>query len=158
KTLAARTDRALSPRGAVRYDLTPQLAFRASGGSGLRAPYLNELVRGFVIGPVSYLPNPNLVPERASSETAGFDWTNRRSEISVDYIKTFISDAISFRTIDPTHQQRSNFAHAQTNGVTATYTERVGTCSSVSVWGTAQNSRVTSGSAAVGKQLPYIPE
>jgi outer membrane receptor protein involved in Fe transport len=53
---------------------------------------------------------------------------------------------------------RSNFARAQTNGLTATYTERVGSCSSVSVWGTAQNSRVTAGSAAIGKQLPYIPE
>ncbi len=158
-TIAPRTDRALSPRLAVRYDLTPQLAFRASGGSGLRAPYLNELVRGYVIGPVSYLPNPNLVPERSSSETAGFDWNHLRSEAAVDYIATFISDAISFRTIDPTHQMRSNFAHAETNGVTASYTERIGSCSSVSVWGTQQDSRVTSGTpATVGKRLPYVPE
>ncbi len=158
RTIAPRTDRALSPRIAVRYDLAPHLAFRASGGSGLRAPYLNELVRGYVIGPTSYVPNPNLVPERTYSQTAGFDWTNQHSEFAADYIQTFVSDAISFRTIDPTHQMRSNFAHAETNGVTASYTERIGTCSTLSVWGTQQNSRVTGGSAAIGKQLPYVPE
>lgn len=157
-TIAPRTDRALSPRAAVRYDLTSHLAFRASGGSGLRAPYLNELVRGYVIGPISYLPNPNLVPERSYSQTAGFDWTNLRSEFSVDYIQSWISNAISFRTIDPTHEIRSNFAHVATNGITASYTERIGTCSTFNVWGTQQNSRVTAGSAAVGKQLPYVPE
>lgn len=157
-TIAPRTDRALSPRAAVRYDLTSHLAFRASGGSGLRAPYLNELVRGYVIGPISYLPNPNLVPERSYSQTAGFDWTNLRSEFSVDYIQSWISNAISFRTIDPTHEMRSNFAHVETNGITASYTERIGTCSTLNVWGTQQNSRVTGGSAAIGKQLPYVPE
>ncbi len=158
-TIAPRTDRALSPRAAVRYDVTSHLAFRAAGGSGLRAPYLNELVRGYVIGPITYLPNPHLVPERSYSQTAGFDWTNRGSEFAVDYVQTFISDAISFRTIDATHEVRSNFAHAQTNGVTASYTQRVGPCSSVNVWGTQQSSRVTAGSsAAIGKQLPYVPE
>lgn len=159
KTIAPRTDRALSPRAAVRYDLTSHLAFRASGGSGLRAPYLNELVRGYVIGAITYLPNPNLIPERSYSQTGGFDWTNVRSEVAVDYIQTWISNAISFQTIDPTHEMRSNFAHAQTNGVTASFTERIATCSSVNVWGTAQNSRVTANSpATIGKQLPYVPE
>lgn len=157
--IPARTDRALSPRVAARYDLTNQLAFRASAGSGLRAPFLNELVRGFVIGPVSYLPNPNLVPERSSSETAGLDWTGGRSELGVDYIRTFISDAIAFRTVDPTHQIRSNFGRAQVDGVTLSYIRHVGSCSNLSVWATQQNSRVTEGTAAtVGKQLPYVPQ
>ena len=40
--IAPRTDRALSPRVAVRYDLSKTLAFRASGGGDFRAPYLNE--------------------------------------------------------------------------------------------------------------------
>ena len=66
-TIAPRVDRALSPRVALRYDLSKELAFRASAGGGFRAPYLNELVRGYQIGAIQYLPNSALVPERSSS-------------------------------------------------------------------------------------------
>jgi outer membrane receptor protein involved in Fe transport len=157
--LTPRTYRALSPRLAFRYDLTHTLAFRVSGGTGLRAPYLNELVRGYVIGPVFYLPNPNLAPERSSSVSAGFDDATAGGELSVDFIETFVTDAISFRTIDPTHQIRSNFAHTETDGTTVSYTRRLGICSTVSTWANAQNARVTSGTpATIGKQLPYVPQ
>ncbi|HET9029111.1 MAG TPA: TonB-dependent receptor [Candidatus Aquilonibacter sp.] len=158
-TIAPRTDRVLSPRIAARYDLSKRLAVRASAGTGLRAPFLNELVRGYVIGPVSYLPNPALVPERSASESAGFDWSNGRSELSIDYIATFVTNAISFLTVDATHQIRSNFARAQVDGVTASLTRRLGPCANVSAWATQQHSRVTDGTTeTVGKQLPYVPE
>lgn len=159
RAVAPNTSRSLSPRAALRYDVTSNLAFRVSGGTGFRAPYVNELVRGYVIGPVSYLPNPNLVPERSSSLSAGLDWTAGSNELSADFVETYVTDAIDFRTIDPTHQVRSNFAHAQTDGTTVSYTRRLGACSTLSAWGTAQVARITGGSpATIGKQLPYVPQ
>lgn len=157
-TLAARLDRALSPRVAMRYDLTRRVALRASAGTGFRAPYLNELVRGYVIGPVHYLPNANLVPERSSSFGAGLDYEHGVREVSFDVLRTFVNDAIEFTTLDATHQIRSNIAHTRTDGATVAYNQRLGACSSASVWATAQNPRVTAGPpATVGKALPYVP-
>jgi vitamin B12 transporter len=157
--LSPRTDRALSPRVAARYDVARRLAFRVSAGGGFRAPYLNELVRGYQIGKVKYLPNPNLVPERSSSLSGGLDWSSGRDEVSFDYIRTFVNDAIDFQTISPTVQMRSNFSHTRTDGETLTLLRAIGTCSRVTLSGTAQYARITGGSPAdIGKQLPYVPK
>ena len=158
-TIAPRVDRALSPRLALRYDLTKQLAFRASAGGGFRAPYLNELVRGYQIGAVQYLPNSALVPERSSSLVGGFDWLHANSELSADFTHAYVNDAIDFRTISATVQMRSNFSHTQTDGTTVVFVRRLGSCSRVTLWGTQQYSRITVGTnGEVGKQLPYVPK
>ena len=158
-TIPPRVDRALSPRAALRYDVTKQLALRASAGGGFRAPYLNELVRGYQIGAVQYLPNSALVPERSSSLVAGFDWLNAQSELSADFTHAYVNDAIDFRTISATVQMRSNFSHTQTEGTTVVYVRRLGSCSRITLWGTQQYSRITVGTPAeVGKQLPYVPK
>ncbi len=155
------TDRAVSPRAALRYDLTKQLAFRVSDGSGIRYPYLNELLRGYVIGPVTYLPNPNLVPERSTSLVSGLDWINGRSGLSYDFTQTFVSDAIMFITLNSTTQQRQNIADTQTDGSTFTYSQALGGCTRLSLSGTDQYARVTAAGsdvAILGKRLQYIPE
>jgi outer membrane cobalamin receptor len=158
-TIAPRVDRALSPRVAARYDLTKKLAFRASAGGDFRAPYLNELVRGYQIGAVSYLPNSSLVPERSSSLVGGLDWNNANSELSADFTHAYVNDAIDFRTISATVQMRSNFSHTQTDGSTVVYVRRLGSCSRLTLWGTQQYSRILVGTAGeVGKQLPYVPK
>lgn len=155
----SRTDNAVSPRLAARYDLSPELAIRASHGSGFRAPFLNELVRGYFIGNVDFEPNPLLVPERSQTTSAGFDWYERTRRISADVFDTRVNDAIAFRTIDATHQMRSNLEHAQTDGATLTLTQALGGCSRVSVSATRQNARVTGDVPAVtGKRLAYVPD
>lgn len=155
----ARSDQAVSPRIALRYDLSPHLALRVSQGSGLRAPFLNELVRGFFIGSVAFEPNPGLVPERSRTTSAGLDLLNGRSHLSLDAFDTSVSDAIMFRTIDATHQMRSNVARTRTQAYVLSYTQALGTCSRLSAWFTDQNARVAAGPAAiVGKRLQYVPE
>jgi len=153
------TDRAVSPRIAVRYDLTRRLAFRISEGAGFRAPYLNELVRSYQIGPIIYLNNPNLVPERSGSFSSGLDWTDGVQQASFDIIQTVVSNAIAFRTISPTVQIRSNFGHTQTNGETLSYIRAIGRCTRVTLSGTSQYARVTSGEPdTIGKRLQYVPQ
>jgi outer membrane cobalamin receptor len=157
--IAPRVDRALSPRIALRYDLSKTLAFRASAGGGFRAPYLNELVRGYQIGAVQYLPNSTLVPERSSSIVAGFDWLRADSELSADFTHAYVNDAIDFCTISATVQMRCNYSHTQTDGTTVVYVRRLGSCSRVTLWGSQQYSRITAGTVGEdGKQLPYVPK
>jgi outer membrane cobalamin receptor len=157
--IAPRVDRALSPRLAARYDLSKHLAFRASGGGGFRAPYLNELVRGYQIGAVQYLPNSHLVPERSSSLGSGFDWTFGRNELSADFTHAYVNDAIDFRTVSPTVQMRSNFSHTQTDGTSLVYVRDLSGCSRITVSGDQQYARITGGTAGeIGKQLPYVPK
>ncbi len=143
----------------MRYDASPALALRASAGAGFRPPFLNELVRGYFIGNVAYEPNPQLVPERSATRSAGIDVANVTQRFSVDAFDTTVSDAIMFRTIDATHQLRSNVARTRTDGYTASYTRAIGTCARVSGSFTDQYARVTAGpEAIVSKRLQYVPQ
>ncbi len=153
-----RIDRAISPRLAARYDLGSHLALRASIGTGFRSPFLNELVRGYQIGSVVYESNPSLVPERSVSRAVGLDDLEMTRHISLDYTQTVVHDAIMFRTIDPTHQLRSNVARTQTDGLTIAYEQNVGACARLTGSVTNQFARVTGGDPAiVGKRLQYVP-
>jgi outer membrane receptor protein involved in Fe transport len=150
---------AVSPRGALRYDLTPVLSVRLSSGGGFRTPYLNELVRGYNIGKVAYEPNPFLVPERSTTDDAGLDYLiGLRGRLAFDVFQTKVNDAIDFVTISPTLMKRENIEQTQSNGETLTYTERLGSCTRLSVWGNAQNPRIVTGPGETpGKQLSYVP-
>lgn len=155
----SRTARALSPRAALRYDVTPRLALRVAAGGGLRLPYLNELVRGYRIGAVSYLANPHLLPERSSSITAGFDWLNGPQHASLDFFDTWIGDAIMFRTITPIEQMYENVNRTQSTGGTLVYAYAVRPSLQFSISGTAQNARAIAGDPALaGKRLAYVPD
>ncbi len=127
-----RLDEAISPRIAARYDVSPHLALRASWGSGLRAPFLNELVRGYFIGSVAFEPNPALVPERSRTLSGGIDFLGTVSHLSLDAFDTSVNDAIMFRTIDATHQMRSNVAATRTESYLLRYTRALGGCSRIS--------------------------
>jgi outer membrane cobalamin receptor len=154
-----RRDEAISARAAVRYDLSRQISMRLSSGSGLRAPFLNELLRGFFIGNVQFEPNPSLVPERSHTNSAGIDVLGARSHLSLDVFQTGVNDAIMFRTIDPTHQIRSNIAATQSNAYVFSYARKIGSCSRLTASATTQNARVTNGPAPIiGKQLQYVPK
>jgi outer membrane cobalamin receptor len=155
----ARSDAAISPRLAMRYDLTPHLALRASSGAGFRPPFLNELVRGYFIGNVAYQPNPSLVPERSRTNSAGIDYADPRQRIALDVFDTTVNDAIMFRTIDPTHQLRSNVAGTRTDGYTITFTRALTACSRFNASFTNQYARVTSGPDAIlANRLQYVPQ
>lgn len=155
----ARRSSAVSPRIAARYDLSRNVSVRMSAGGGFRAPYLNELLRGFVIGNVSYEPNPDLVPERSRTNSAGFDWIGGDNRVSIDLFDTSVSNAIAFRTIDPRHQMRSNIERTRTDGAILTYARDITPCSRLSFSATEQNARVTGGtSAIIGKRLAYVPQ
>jgi iron complex outermembrane receptor protein len=159
--VAGHDEGAISPRAALRYDLTPRVALRISSGGGFRAPYLNELVRGFNVGQTVMSPNPNLVPERSRTDVAGIDALLGTGRLSFDITETHVSDAIAFLTVagaTPPRAVRENLDKTQTDGETLSYAQPVGTCTRIRVSGTTQNARVTSGPAAdIGKALTLVP-
>ncbi|GAC1582342.1 MAG: hypothetical protein NVS3B7_17760 [Candidatus Elarobacter sp.] len=149
---------ALSPRVALRYDASRATALRAAFGTGLRAPYLNELVRSFRVGPVLQRSNPNLVAERSRSVQLGVDVATLASRFAFDYTGTRVRDAIGFATIGKNVQQRANFGRTATDAYTAEY-DRGNACARVRGFVTAQHARVIAGSSAqVGKRLAYVPD
>ncbi|HTJ26358.1 MAG TPA: TonB-dependent receptor [Candidatus Limnocylindria bacterium] len=154
---------AISPRVDVRYDTSPALSLRASYGTGLRAPYLNELIRSYRIGTAQYNSNPNLDPERSRSGQFGIDVGTSASHLAVDYTGTVVHDALGFSTspLSTTAAPifvRSNFGETATNAYTLDY-RRGGPCADVRVFGVAQHDRVVQGSPAqIGKRLAYIPD
>jgi outer membrane receptor protein involved in Fe transport len=158
EALGRRDAGALSPRLALRYDASPATALRAAFGTGLRAPYLNELVRSFRVGTVLQQSNPNLVPERSRSAQLGFDVVSPAARLALDYTGTRVDNAIGFRTVSPTVQQRANFGRTASDAFTAEY-ERGGPCARVRAFATDQHARVIAGSPLqIGKRLAYVPD
>jgi outer membrane receptor protein involved in Fe transport len=156
--LGDRNAAAISPRFALRYDASPAVALRAAFGTGLRAPYLNELVRSFRIGTVLQQSNASLVPERSRSAQLGFDVATRAARFALDYTGTRVRNAIGFQTIAVNVQQRANFGRTATDAFTAEY-DRGDPCARVRGFVTSQHARVASGSAAqIGKRLAYVPD
>jgi outer membrane receptor protein involved in Fe transport len=158
EALGRRDAAALSPRAALRYDASRATALRAAFGTGLRAPYLNELVRSFRVGSVLELNNPALVPERSRSAQLGFDVAGSSSRLALDYTGTRVRDAIGLRTINATTQQRANFGRTSSDAYSAEY-ERGGPCARVRGFATSQHARVTAGAPVqIGKRLAYVPD
>lgn len=159
--VSGRDEGAISPRAALRYDLGPALVLRVSSGGGFRAPFLNELVRGFNVGQVVMAPNPLLVPERSRTDTAGLDvlLDRSRGRLAFDLIETRVNNAIAFATVTPTLMQRRNVARTQTDGETLSYAQNVGRCGRIRASATTQYARVIAGPAAsVGKRLAFVPD
>jgi outer membrane receptor protein involved in Fe transport len=155
-----RTDRVLSPRLAARYDVTKGIALRASTGGGFREPFLNELVRGYRIGNISYNPNPNLIPERSANYGVGADALLGAGRLSLDYANTRVTNAIEFVTspTSPTTQTRSNVGRTQTDSTTLTYATRVARCTRLRAYLTSQYARITNGPVYdLGNRLQYVP-
>lgn len=159
--VALRDEGAISPRAALRYDLSPSLALRVSGGGGFRAPYLNELVRGFNVGAVVMAPNPALVPERSRTTGAGLDalFDRSRGRATFDLFQTHVDDAIAFATVSPTLMQRRNIARVQTDGETFALAEAIGTCTRLRASATTQYARTISAPGeSAGKRIAFVPE
>jgi outer membrane receptor protein involved in Fe transport len=159
-TLAAggRDAGALSPRAALRYDLSPAIALRASAGGGFRGPYLNELVRGFNIGAQVQAPNPNLVPERSRTASLGIDALVPGGRLALDAIETRVDDAIGFVTLSPALAMRENLSRTRTDGATLTYARELGACARLRLAGTTQRARVVAGPpGTAGAPLAFVP-
>jgi len=149
---------AISPRAALSYAITPAVALRIDAGTGLRTPFLNELVRGYRIGAITYEPNLHLLPERSRSGGIGIDAGTDTMRASLDLQSTTVVDAIDFRTLSPALQMRSNVGRTQTDGATVTLSRAIG-CDLVDASASRTYARITADvdPTLLGERLPYVP-
>ena len=149
---------AVSPRAALSYSLG-DVVFRGYGGGGLRAPFLNELVRGYSIGTITYAPSLDLIPERSTGDGIGIDVENGFTRLSADVQNIIVHDALDFRTVSPTLQVRSNIGETKTNAVMLAFSSPQ-RCTTLTSNASVYDATIAADKdpAIVGKRVPYVPE
>ena len=156
---ADRSDNAVSPRLAASYAIGTPFVLRLYDGGGLREPFLNELVRSYRIGTISYASNIGLVPERSRGDGVGIDVVEGATRATFDVQQTRVQNAIDFRTISPTLQMRSNVGATATDGAQFSLVRTLH-CGRVDVTASERYARITADvdPTLLGQRLPYVPD
>ncbi|MDE2572470.1 MAG: TonB-dependent receptor [bacterium] len=148
-----------SPFLALRYSLTPALALHASEGVGFRAPFLNELYRGFRIAAMSFNPNPLLGAERSTTRNVGLDALLPSGRLFAELTGTRVNEAIAFVTTAANIQTRENVERTATDGYELGWEGDLGRRWSLRASYLSQYARVVNGPTRdVGNRLPFIPD
>ena len=120
-TAGVRFDRwrnsAVSPRLALLYRVSNDVALTASAYRGFRAPTLNELYRNFRVGNVVTLANANLDPERVSAIEGGVRVRNVRAALFWMDLADVVSNVTLSSTPTLITRQRQNVASSRSRGV-----------------------------------------
>jgi outer membrane receptor protein involved in Fe transport len=165
-SLPDRKDTAVSPRGAVRYQLTPWLSAWGDAGGGFRAPTLNELYRQFRVGTVLTLPNNQLGPERLVGGEGGITLAPMRNvTIRTTLFDNRVTNPVSNVTLTTVGanvtQQRQNLGATKIWGWQTDAEYRFGASLRVSGAYLYNQATVTDGGTSnaglVGKFLPQVP-
>ena len=107
-----------SLRGGAVWRVTPQLALRAAGYSGIRLPTLNELYRPFVVFPVTTRANAALANEEILGFEGGIDWTpSPAANLSLTLFDNRVKNAIANVTIAPNVRERRNVDAIRARGI-----------------------------------------
>ncbi len=113
----------VSPKFALRYDITAELFLRAGYGRGYRAPDFKELLLRFSNPSVGYRVegNPDLQPEKSQGYNAGLTWLPTRSaSVALSLYHNDVDDLIQIVQIATGQQQvfsYRNVAKAQLSGL-----------------------------------------
>jgi outer membrane receptor protein involved in Fe transport len=156
---ADRSDNAVSPRFAASYAIGKPVVVRLYDGGGLREPFLNELVRSYRIGTITYASNIDLVPERSRGDGVGIDVVAGATRATFDLQQTRVADAIDFRTISSTLQMRSNVGATATDGAQFSLVRTLH-CGRLDVTASERYARITADvdPSLLGQRLPYVPD
>jgi outer membrane receptor protein involved in Fe transport len=116
-----------SLRGGAVWNVTPRLALRAAGYSGIRLPTLNELYRPFVVFPVTTRANAALGNENLVGFEGGIDWKpSAGASVSLTAFDNRIENAIANVTIAPNVRERRNVDAIHARGIELTAALRRG--------------------------------
>ena len=93
--------RHVTPRLAMRYQATDAVTFRASAGSGFRAPDFKELYMSFSNNSAGYVVkgNPDLRPESSRNVTTGLEWAGDHVYLRGQLFQNEFRDFIETRTV-----------------------------------------------------------
>lgn len=124
---ADRSDWQMSGRAGAVWNVTANVALRASGYTGFRLPTLNELYRPFVVFPITTQANADLKPEKLKGAEAGIDLNPARGvTLSATAFINRLDDAIANVTLSPTVRQRRNVDAVVAKGIELTAAATLG--------------------------------
>lgn len=143
----------LNPTAGTRWNITPEIVFRNSFAVLQRNPGLDQL---FVPDSIhSWLPNPNLIPEKGIAYTAGFDFNLSNSFVAqLTYFGSSLSDRLGVIA-----GRWENVGQVSTSGVEAALKLQITPEFSSFLNYTYTDAKVTSSRTAseVGLQLATVP-
>ncbi len=106
----------LNPSLGSRWDITPNLALRATVAGAQRNPGLDQLYLYDTVH--GWFPNPNLKPETGATWTAGFDLAfSPTSTGSITYFGSNLNDRLATQAVSTTVTQWANVGQVSTNGL-----------------------------------------
>lgn len=142
----------LSPRLSVLWRANGALSFSASAYHAFRAPTLNELHRGFRVGNVNTLPNPDL----RSETLTGYELGARLRHVRLTLFSMHVDDTIANVTISQTPtlitRQRQNLGETRSRGV-----ELDGEWLFARDWRTSASWLFVDARVVGGKRIPQVP-
>ncbi|HEX3702797.1 MAG TPA: TonB-dependent receptor [Vicinamibacterales bacterium] len=165
-SLPDRSDTAVSPRAAARYQVARWISAWGDIGSGFRAPTLNELYRQFRVGTVLTLPNNQLGPERLVGGEAGVSIEPAHNvTVRTTWFDNRVTNPVSNVTLSTVGatvtQQRQNLGATRIWGVQSDAEYRIGAAWKFAGAYLFNHARVTDGGVAnaalVGDTLPQVP-
>lgn len=164
--LPDRSERAASPRVALRVRASDRLSLSASAYRGFRAPTLNELYRTFRVGNVVTLANPDLAAERLGGGEVGALYASPGGRITARATLFWleVDHAVSNATLSSTPslitRRRENLGRTRSRGLEAEATARLSRRWSLAGGYLLSDARVVSFPAdrrLVGLRVPQVP-
>ena len=160
---AERSERALSPRASILFRMGSRFSVTGTAYRAFRAPTLNELYRGFRVGDVETLANPNLEAERVRGTEAGFVIGGGRASLRATAFRMLMDDTVASVTVRTTPtlitRERRNLGSVRSQGIEVDAEVRAG--SVVFAAGLLRaDATVRSFSAdptLVGNRVPQVP-
>jgi outer membrane receptor for ferrienterochelin and colicins len=91
----------ISPRVALKYEVSPRITLRASAGSGFRAPYGFSEDLHLCSGSPRVWKSSDLKPEKSVSYNLSADYYGSRFRLSANFFRTNLKNKIGFTDADP---------------------------------------------------------
>jgi outer membrane cobalamin receptor len=106
----------LNPSLGSRWEITPNLALRATVAGAQRNPGLDQLYLYDTVH--GWFPNPNLKPETGTTWTAGFDLAfSPTATGTITYFGSSLNDRLATQALSTTVTQWTNIGQVSTNGL-----------------------------------------
>jgi vitamin B12 transporter len=145
----------LNPSIGSRWQISPQVAVRASAAGAQRNPGLDQLYLFDTVH--GWLPNPDLTPETGTTWNAGLDLAlSPSSAAKLTYFGNTINNRIATRAISPTATQWANVGAVNTQGLEISFKQQFSPQWSAFANYTYTDARIQSGPDR-GLQLSLIP-
>jgi vitamin B12 transporter len=145
----------LNPSLGSRWEITPNLALRASVAGAQRNPGLDQLYLFDTVH--GWFPNPNLKPETGATWTAGFDLAfSPTSTGTITYFGSNLNDRLATQAISPTVTQWANIGQVSTNGLEIGFKQQLSPQWSAFANYTYTDAKIQTG-VERGLQLSFVP-